>query len=360
MMKKDPEKKIIFFGCPLDADERHESIQEKLSLKGARVAFDDPYDGMMEILRQEIDPELWSEKGSIHIPSWLRPVPALTDGEKMSTETFVDFMENGGFETYAEQVGNFIEKNILPDIPCMLTVDHSLTGGVFKKMAELYGPENLSLIILDSHTDAIPMSVMAGMIQYDIDTNPNTVHDRHDPFLYDRKDSYNASSFLYYLLNEEALIPKNLYLIGVNDYPPKHAFRIKDSRIENYVNLFSELKRKGVTILTKNDFLISPSKIKNILTHIKSPYVYISIDLDIGARNGIEGVRFLERQGLNERQIYRIIDFLKSLLSNRVQLVGMDLTEINPRKAGAYHSTGKDQTYRIGMNIIKRLLWGSG
>jgi arginase family enzyme len=359
-MVKDSKKKIVFFGCPLDGDERHESIKEKLALRGVKEVFDDPYDGIMEILRQEVNPELWSEKGSLHIPSWLRPIPSLTDEEKITTEAFVDFMDNGGFKTYAQQVGDFIEANIFPDIPCMLTVDHSLTGGAFKKLAELYEPENISLIVLDSHTDAIPMSVMAGMIQYDIDANPDSVHNRHDPFLYHRKDSYNASSFVYYLLEEEILKPRNLYLIGISDYPPKHAFRIKDSRIENYVNIFSELKQKGVTILTKNDFLISPSKIKNILTHIKSPYVYISIDLDIGARNGIEGVRFLERQGLNERQIYRILDFLRSLLSNRVQLAGLDLTEINPRKAGAHLITGKDQTYRIAANMIKKLLWESG
>lgn len=360
MMKKGPERKIIFFGCPLDGDERHESIQEKLALKGVKGILDDPYEGIMEIIRQEIDPERWSEKGSLDLPSWLRPIPSLADEEKITTEVFVDFMDNGGFETYAQQVGDFIAAHIFPDIPCILAVDHSLTGGAFKKLVELYEPEIISLVVLDSHTDAIPMSAMAGMIQYDIDTNPDTVHDRHDPFLYHRRDSYNASSFLHYLLAEEVLKPQNLYLIGVSDYPPKHAFRIKDPRIENYVNIFSELKRKGVTILTKNDFLVSPSKIKNILTHIKSPYVYISIDLDIGARNGIEGVRFLERQGLNERQIYRIMDFLGSLLSNRVRLAGMDLTEINPRKAGGHPPTGGDQTYRIGVNIIKKLLWESG
>lgn len=359
-MEQGLERKIIFFGCPLDGDERHESIQEKLVMKGVKEVFDDPYDGIMEIIRQEVDLTRWSEKGSLTLPGWLRPIPSLTDLGKISTEAFVDFMDHGGFETYARQVGDFIEMNILPDIPCMLAVDHSLTGGAFKKLTELYEPENISLIILDSHTDAIPMSVMAGMIQYDIDINPNTVHDRHDPFLYHRKNSYNASSFLYDLLVEEVLKPKNLYLIGISDYPPKHAFRIKDPRIEDYVNIFSELKRKGVTILTKNDFLISPSKAKNILNHIKTPYVYISIDMDIGARNGIEGVRFLERQGLNERQIYRIVDFLRGLLYKGIRLVGMDLTEINPRKAGVHLTTGEDQTYRIGANIIKKLLWESG
>jgi arginase family enzyme len=359
-MDKGLDKKIIFFGCPLDGDERHESIQEKLALKEAKGIIDDPYEGIMEMIRQEVNPEIWSETGSLDVPGWLRPIPPLADEEKIRTETFVDFMDNGGFETYAQRTGDFIAKNIFPDIPCMLAVDHSLTGGAFKKLVELYEPEDISLIVLDSHTDAIPMSAMAGMIQYDIDTNPDTVHDRHDPFLYDRKDSYNASSFLHYLLTEEVLKPQNLYLVGISDYPPKHAFRIKDPRIENYVNIFSELKQKGATILTKNDFLVSPAKVKSILTHIKSSYVYISIDLDVGARNGIEGVRFLDRQGLNERQIYRIVDFLKGLLSKGVRLAGMDLTEINPRRAGGYHPAGEDQTYRIAANIIEKLLWGGG
>ena len=150
---------------------------------------------------RRLNPELWSEKGSLDLPSWLRPIPSLADEEKITTEAFVDFMDHGGFETYAQQVGDFIATNIFPDIPCMLAVDHSLTGGAFKKLVELYEPEDIALIVLDSHTDAIPMSAMAGMIQYDIDTNPDTVHDRHDPFLYDRKDSYNASSFLHYLLS---------------------------------------------------------------------------------------------------------------------------------------------------------------
>jgi arginase family enzyme len=357
MIEKTPQRKVVFFGCPLDGDERHESIEEKLALKGVKGIIDDPYDGIMKIIRQEVNPELWSEKGSVDLPSWLRPVPSLADEEKITTEAFVDFMDHGGFETYAQKVGDFIATHIFPDLPCMIAVDHSLTGGIFKKLVDLYHPEDISLIVLDSHTDAIPMSAMAGMIQYDIDTNPDTIHDRHDPYLYHRRDSYNASSFLNYLLAEGILKPQSLYLIGVSDYPPKHAFRIKDPRIENYVNVFSELKRKGVTILTKNDFLVSPSKVKSILTHIKGPYVYISIDMDIGARNGIEGVRFLERQGLNERQIYRIVDFLRGLLSKGVRLAGMDLAEINPRKAGGHLAGGEDQTYRIAANLIKKILW---
>lgn len=350
------EKKVVFFGCPLDGDERNEAIQEKITLKGAKGVVDDPYDGIMEIIRQEIDPGLWSERGSMSIPNWLRPIPSLTGEEKMNTETFVDFIDKGGFKTYAQEIGDFIENDIFPDIPCMLAVDHSLTGGAFRKLVELYEPESISLIVLDSHTDAIPMSILSGIIQYDIDTNPETLYDRNDPFLYHRPDSYNASSFLYYLLTEEPVKPQNLYIMGISDYPPKKAFRIKDPRVEGYVNLFSEFKRKGVTLLTKNDLLLSLSKVKSILSRIKTPYVYLSIDLDIGARNGIDAVRFRERQGLNEKQIYRTVDLLRDLLSKGVRLAGMDLMEINPRKAGRNHPTGEDQTYRIAANIIKKII----
>ncbi len=356
MVEKPSKRKVVFFGCPLDVDERHESIQEKLALIGNQNGLSDPYEGIMEILRKEVDQKLFSEKGSIDIPTWLRPIPSLQDREKINTESFVSFTDGGGFEHYSQKVGAFVT-NIFPDIPCMIAVDHSLTGGVFKKLKELYAPEEISLIVLDSHTDAIPISILSKIIQYDIETNPETVYNRDDPYLYYRKDSYNASSFLHHLLEEKVLKPENLFIIGVSDYPPRHAFRIKDPRVESYVRIFSELRRKGVTILKKDDFLLSPSKLKNILRNIKNPYAYISIDLDIGARNGVEGVRFLERQGLNERQIYRMWEYLKDGLFRRVQIVGMDLTEINVRKAGQCHPSRNDPTYRIGANLIKTMLF---
>jgi len=357
MVETFSKRRFIFFGCPLDGDERHESIQEKLTLIGTPKGVEDPYEGVMEILRNEIQPELFSEKGSIDIPSWLRPIPSIQDKEKINIDAFVSFIDEGGFEVYSKKVGDFVASHVFPDIPCMIAVDHSLTGGVYKKLGELYSPEEISLIVIDSHTDALPMSILSGIIQYDIDTNPETVYDRNDPYIYHRQDSYNASSFLYNLLEEGVLRPQNLFIIGVSDYPPKQAFRIKDPRVEDYVRLFSKLKKEGVTLLTKSDFLLSPSKLKNILKHIKNTYTYISIDLDIGAKNGVEGVRFLERQGLTERQIYRITEYLKDFLSGGIELVGIDLTEINVRKAGSRHPSGNDPTYRIGATLIKTLLF---
>lgn len=358
-MNTHSEKKIIFFSCPLDCDEKADSIQEKLTL-GPSVSdeSDDPADPILDIIREEVPQELWSHIGSVPVPSWLRPKPSGHDMGRVVVDEFVTFIDQDGCKTAASQAGELVKTRILPDIPCMIAVDHSLTGGVFTALAKVYGKEDISLIVLDSHTDAIPMSALAGAIQYDMDTNPESVYDSDDPFLYNRPDSYNASSFIRHLLAREAVLPENLWLIGVSDYPGKRATRIKDPRIRDYVGVYTGLKRDGVKIITKKEYLMNPSKLKILLRRIQTKYVYISIDMDIGARSAVEGVRFRDWQGLNEKQILRIAGLLREMLSEEVQLVGMDITEINPRRAGQNFPSGTDRTYPIAANLIKKIGFG--
>ena len=159
--------------------------------------------------------------------------PALRANPNSAPVEFASFIDRDGCREFASEVGEFIAESILPDIPCLLAVDHSLTGGAFRALSDLYGRGNIALVVLDSHTDAIPTPVMSGAVQYDLDTNPATIHDRSDPLLYDRPDSYHASSFLHHLLSEELLAPENLFLVGISDYPMKRAFRIKDERVKD-------------------------------------------------------------------------------------------------------------------------------
>ncbi len=348
-------KKMVFFGDPLDCDEKEDSIQEKLSSSWVSAESDDPFDLIMEMVRKEAPHESWEDIGSLRVPGWLRPKPSDADKANVRVDQFVAFIDQEGCREAASQVETLVSEQILPNIPCMIAVDHSLTGGAFKALAKLYGKENLSLVILDSHTDALPMSVLAGAIQYDMETNPTSLYDQDDPFLYDRPDSYNASSFVWHMLSEESVLPENLYLVGVSDYPQKRAFRIKDPRILRYVGVYSGMKRKGVKVITKKDCLTHPTKLKNALTRISTPYVYISIDMDIGARNAVEGVRFRDWQGLNQKQICRIADILISLRSQGIQLAGMDITEINTRRAGGDFASGRDQTCELAAKLICKL-----
>jgi len=357
-MNGGTDKKLVLFGCPFDCDEKFDSIQEKRNGLWTMGKSDDPFDEVMTFIRSEVQPDLWAELGSVDIPTWLRPKPGGEDLLKLSTENFIAFIDADGCRRIAGDVACWVSRKILPDIPCMIGIDHSLTGGVYQSLTEVYGRDNLSLIVIDSHTDAIPMSVLSGAIQYDMDTNPGSVHDPRDPFLYNRPDSYNASSFIQHMAAEGTINLKNLYILGVSDYPEKKSFRIKDPRISGYTGAYADLKRRGAKIVTKKECMLSPQRLKTLLQMISTPYVYVSIDMDIGAMNAVEGVRFRNWTGLSEPQIYKLADMLKTLFTRKIQLAGMDIMEIDPRRAGEYYPAGRDQTFRIAANLIKKVGFG--
>ncbi len=339
----------------MDCDEKYDSIQEKLHMLQTAQGFNDPLEGVLDHLGSDIPKDCWDNLGSLPVPSWLGPKPPSTDHSKITTENFISFIDNNGCKKFADEADQFVSDKILPDIPCMVGIDHSLTGGVYSALSRHYGKDNLSLIIIDSHTDAVPMPVLAGAIQYDIDNNPSSVHDSNDPFLYNRLDSYNASSFVHKLVTEKQVDPKNLYIIGVSDYPEKKFLRIKDPRIKKYNNAYASLKRMGAKIITKKECKLNPEKISGFFKNISTPYIYISIDMDIGANNALEGVRFRNWKGLNESQIYKLSDAVAEIFSDSTQLAGMDICEIDPRRAGALNPSGRDRTYEIAANLIKKI-----
>lgn len=353
-MDSKSDKQIVFFGCPLDPDERAEAIQEKHAVASEGTPPPtDPFQAVMDIVRAKIPDGDWEDMGSLPVPDWLTPAPR--DLSCVQVENFVAFLDDDGCRKAAADVERFVSERILPRIPCLIGVDHSLTFGAFKALSDYYGKENLSLIVLDSHTDAVPMSILSEAIQYDIDTNPGSLHDRNDPFLYNRTDSVNASSFILMMLEEETLLPENLFLIGVGDVPEKRALRVKDPRIARYAGVWSRMKQNRTTILTKKDCVASPKKVKTLLGKVKTPYIYVSVDMDVGARNALEGVRFRDRQGLQERQIYRVVDAVAALFSRQVRLAGLDLLEFNPRRAGSTLPQGMDRTYRVAANLIGKI-----
>jgi len=354
---RSPEQKVVFFGCPLDCDEKHDAIQEKLSGKYGPVETDDPLIPFLKELSTMIPDTEWVNGGSIQVPGWLRPIPTGDDLSRVVVDEFVAFMDEDGCRKFADLVSDRVTSEILPEFPFLVTTDHALSGGVYKALAGHYGRENLSLLIVDSHTDAVPMSRMADAIMYDIDTNPASYYDRSDPFLFNRAESYNASSFIHHLLAEGIVTPRDLYIIGVSDWPEKKSLRIKDHRVADYCGVFTGLKKQGATIITKKDCQQKPTKVKNLLKKIRTPYAYLSVDMDIGARNAVEGVRFRNWRGLSERQIYRLIDNICDTGGRDLQVVGMDVTEINARTAGQVFENKSDSTYQVAANIARKSIF---
>lgn len=356
-MIRSSSKQIVFFGCVLDCDEKHDAIQEKLSGKFTGPIMDDPLKPVVSILSENLSPACWRVEESIAVPDWLRPIPPPEALLGITAENFIRFIDQDGCRNYAQAVQNAVSSHILPDFPCMIAVDHALSGGAYAALANHYGSQNLSLIVLDSHTDAVPMSRLANAILFDAETNTQSVYDRSDPYLHNRPESYNASSFIHHLITDGVLEPRNLFIIGISDYPEKKAFRINDARVAEFVEVYTALKGQGATLITRQECQMQPTKVQSLLKKIRTPYAYLSIDLDIGARNAVEGVRFKNWKGLGEKQIYRLAAMIRENMDAHLELVGLDVTEINPRTAGRPLGNGVDRTYQIAANLITQLVF---
>lgn len=341
--------KIAFLGAALDPDEREPALAEKLASLGATPPS--PYQAVMAHIRREADPASFRELGEAPAPAWLTPCPDPAQAKELSLEAMVGFIDGDGCRRAAEEVGA-LAATAGEDAPCLIAVDHSLAGGVIAGLSRRLGPENLSVVVLDAHTDAIPMSAVAGAVAYDLARNPESLYDPHDPFLRGRPDSYNASSFLGCLLDEGAVLPRNLYLLGVADWPPKKALRIKDPRMKAYTGAYARLPRMGVGVATRSDLATGGAKPTALLKRIQTPYVYVSLDLDVGAGEAVEAVRFNDRRGLNRAGLIRLARSLRGLIEHGPALAGLDLSELNPRHPG------REDAARLGADLIEIIALG--
>ena len=347
-------KNIKVFGLNLDPDERDESIFNKLSSTGMEVK--DPYEIVSEKLKDTNEIK-FTKIGKVQVEPWLVPNPKKEDLFMVDVGNLVAFIDSDGCREYASKVKDFVKENIFPDIPLMIGVDHSGTGGCIEALAEKYGKANLSVVMLDSHFDGIIPTQRLKLIQHDIEFNPNTKFSKDDPYLYNRVDSFNADSFLFFLLKEKKILPKNLFVLGVSDYPPNAAKDARDPRIREYYEFYRKFEDDGVTILPKNklkaNFVMA---LKKVFEKIKTPYVYVSVDIDIGSRQALTGARFLDYLGLEESEIYRILDGLnKYAKEKKIEIVGADVMEIDQSKAGHRFGKNYDKTYDISLEVIKKI-----
>ena len=347
-------KNIKVFGLNLDPDERYESISNKISNVNSNIK--DPYEIVSDKLKDSNEIR-YIKVGKVQVEPWLIPTPKKEDLFMVDVDNLVAFIDADGCREYAQNVKDFVKEKIFPDVPLMIGVDHSGTGGCIEAIAEKYGKANVSVVMLDSHFDGIIPTQRLKLIQHDIEFNPNTKFSEDDPYLYNRVDSFNADSFLYFLLKEKKILPKNLFVLGVSDYPPKAAKDANDSRIREYYEFYRKFEEDGVTILPKNKLKANFEMVlKKVFENIKTPYVYVSVDIDIGSRQALTGARFLDYLGLEESDIYRILDGLnKYAKEKQIEIVGADVMEIDQSKAGQKIGKNYDKTYDITLEVIKRI-----
>ncbi|MBS7647414.1 MAG: arginase family protein [Candidatus Bathyarchaeia archaeon] len=360
-------KKIKVFGVAFDPDEYIGAIERQYYLALLKSGIDyikeisDPYDLMMPYICEIYKPNTVIKLGKVPVESWLSPKPELDDEVLVNTENYSAFIDANGCREYVDLVKDFVQKITDENtVPLMIGIDHSMTGGMLKALSEIYGVENISVIILDSHFDAIQTSARYKLFTFLKRKNsplfyPDSFYlstSLYDPLAFKRPDSYNKGTFLYYLIKERTILPTNLWVVGVQDYPVEDLLAQKDSLIQSYVNAYLNLENEGVNIVTNE--IVKSKTFKSVIEKLSTKFVYISLDVDIGCGSAITLTRCLPHErGLSEPELYRLARTIgKIIKGDKKFLVGLDVMELDIH----YFKPG-DKTPTIVANILK-YFWG--
>jgi arginase family enzyme len=314
----------------------------------------DPYDALKNGVADFGDFEL---AGKFPIPSWLGPRPHASDLHLVNAKNLQQFVANGGLLETMKEVRDFVERNIFPAFPIMVGIDHSTTGGVVSALAKRYGPEMISIVVLDRHFDAIPLSLrMASLSQVTsgFDKNRNLPSGGVPDV-----DQYCCGNFWYYLIKAGIVLPENLLFLGVADYPSHQI----DPKWQRFRERYLGFEERGCSFfpLGKFDGWYIDSLTKFLNDKITTPYVYVSLDLDVGAYQCINAARYMDGPGISKQNILDIACIIADGSRNgSFMLVGFDIMEFNMHFLGIKTAEGiEDSTLFLVQNFIKALTFSN-
>ena len=314
---------LKIFGAALDPL----SSPERLNLKLAYINFtnkhpdvdknSDPYDVMRKFLIKEmpsLNRNVWF--GKLEIESWLTPKPKFEHIKLLNSETFSNFLRRNGCWDYALRVSNYVNKKILPSIPVMIGVDHSLTGGVIMGLSKYY--KKLNVIVLDAHFDALQYQDVNPLSQLWLE---GYCHSNRKP---KKITYYECGNFISYLIAKKIISPKNLWVLGIQDgileswrAGSEHK-KGERAQIEEYKSLVE----RGVHLISKTDLVCEKFFLK-----LNGP-IYLSIDMDVGSLSSIYSARFMNCFGLTRDEFIKTLyNLSRAFRKSGFPLVGLDIME---------------------------------
>ncbi len=335
------EMSVKLFGVALDALDD----PERVALKQAYIEASatgrlrpgmplDPYDAISPIIAQRLAGSI-ELCGKLDLPGWLTPRPPVEDAHLVDSVRYREFIDNDEIRTWAEECSRFVERVILPDVPCMIAVDHAMTAGPLRALASRHDPRETAVVIIDSHFDAIPAGHRA-------------LSKKHLPC-----GAANCGSFLAGLLDERVILPENLFVAGVSDYPIPGVADVYRKAYNSFIN-------RGVTVIPKieADGSALIEKLEYALQRSDCSRLYVSLDADAGACMCMNAVRFMDTEGLDEETIIGLARMMRELLnSDRFEIAGLDVVEVDVHLLDLADIDGApDRTRRICADFITTLL----
>ncbi len=360
-------KKIKVFGAAVDASDFPLSIQMKLAYLnqlaqnfGKRTNFIDPYEAFL-MHSSILTEQKFLKIGKFPIDSWLTPKPKLEDSHLINQLNFSKFTNDGLLKPISDKLKRYITTSVLPDIPLMVGVDHSLTGGVLTALSKEYGPENLLVLIFDAHFDGLPANISIDIAKY-TNEHPNEVNPLIPEYYYSQmegreiRNTYTCASFLNNLINAKIIRPENLIIFGCQDYPDEKYRALNDPRIVEFVEFYDTMERNGVKFIPKAEPSQMLDKLKQILKDTAKSNFYLSFDVDVGALKEIIASRFRNVLGLDQSTILSAAKIINNTIKTaNNKLVGLDVMEIETYllKKVFPKSGREDQTIEVVDNFLR-------
>lgn len=352
------------FGCSLDTLDAHEKVEMKLAYMDAVTKgivpggiAQDPYD----LLSGDLTAAGGAEAlGKLMLESWVTPRPDPADTGMVSALEYREFLGSGGCAAVCERLAGFVRESVLPLRPLLVGVDHSLSGGVCEVLADLYGPDGLALIVLDSHFDALSSTVRRNACLGDTG-GPGGAEGVATPYtaICDLPDSYTCGNWIADLIERGVLRPENVAVIGPSDHPGYEGDPDEDVGLRVYRRAYLSLEDKGVRVVPKRSMRHRgvAEAIRPALEGLEGRAVYLSIDADVGAGEHVKAVRFLDTIGLSGGELESVFGVLGDwLVGSGSTLAGMDLMEIDVHLADIPGST--DRTVASFTGPLKRFIEG--
>jgi len=312
----------------------------------------DPYDAVTGSMADLLEKQHIEAAGKLSIPSWLWPKPNLSDLPYVTVRNMENFFDSGDLLEITRELHSFVRDNIFPEIPIMLGIDHSATAGVVAALAEKYGPEQLGVIVIDQHFDAIPLSVrLEGIARSSPDETSNKpLGIPNIPVGF--SDQFCCGNFWAYLMDNGIVRPENLVFIGVADYPGQESVPQRNSYQKSYL----EFEESGCSFFPRQRFEGEyMDRLTGFLAEkIKTPQVYVSLDLDAGSYSSTYAARYMDRQGLSEQNILDVANIIADeCRRGSFTIAGLDIMEFNMHFLGIETADGtKDRTLELVEKFI--------
>lgn len=367
MTEKQPSRKLSLFGVALDPTDDELKLEFKAilarDLAAGGLRFRNPYEALTNCLQDLIDQGPCEKSGEIEVPSWLTPTPGPSDLPLATAENNLRFLDEGGCDEVAERVRQFLEALPARDIPAMIAVDHSVTGGALRALAERHGSSNITVLVVDSHFDGLLFSERMDLFRYGggepldgTDSGsgrPSCVSWQESTAI---RESYNCATWLRHLLDERVVLPDRLIVFGVSDSPTEEMRQ--EPRLRRYVEPYLRFEEEGVRFVTKEEIREAGvrSMLEPLLKEMATDLLYVSLDADIGSLDSVHAARFMNVVGLASEEVYQIARVLQETLQSK-ELIGLDVSGIETFLLGREFPNGvKDRTLERLSDFVRILL----